>query len=688
MSNMVTTIQIPINQLHIEQLNDWSTLLSTYTVWRFRLSDSQWYHARKVAPRYFYERFTNAYKKKFDQPFYYFTNDEPQAALYTFLPHGHTPEPWLFPFGNQEQEIVGEPIAPDEVVPHVMLKLMMALCFFEAGLKEQQQRVCQSKFFMRVRGGKTSDFITAIEYQPSVADVPGGHLMTLKVKVGLFVKAISEQQRSYTETGTYYELFVSHGQAYLRQIRPDLVATFKGDLYQPRTGKSRKPQANWHNNGATFKEGRSYLIRHFQERFSEFLATYGFLVSMTEETMTKQKTQEVALPLHRLPTVQVFDNRINQERVPLSHYLGWLRTYAFETTDGKVPLSFEPVDRAQLSAEKPLLVLLDAEADAFGIDEEGKPGLLAAQGIDDPYQQLYREIPHFSKQSLNVNLNKVADFTQADHYLTYTLPQVTLANDNKPGEADEADSVTETDVADLTGLSRNLEVCLSELWLKWVVAGRADCSTAANCLPYSSQLTDDWGFMTDDLLLYFDNQRICFADLSTPEGKGILKERFTGQSEIRRNYMERTRYNEDRTNTNLPKAHFVLTGNQVFEIECTDAIAMPNWPEILRIKADNPKESARTRKAINVYAGGIWYNSQTQRYIVGGTDSMKTSVARGHHVYQIHAYNEPMAGHLSTLLSLLTVTFVRKNQYTVWPYPFDLIRLKREMLSEVVEVGE
>lgn len=683
---MATTIQVPTNQLYIEFPDDWSALLANYTFWRYRLSDSQGYHASKVAPRYFYERFTNAYKKEFDQPFYYFTYDKPQATLYTLLPNGHKPESWRFPFGKDEQEIVGERIAPDEVLPHVMLKLMMALCFFEASLKEQQQRVCQSKFFIRVKGGSTSKLITAIEFRPSVVDLQDGHLMTFTVKAGWFAKAMSIQERSFTETGTYYELFVSQGQPYLRQIRPDSVADYKGDLYQPRTIRGHNPQANWHSDGAAFKESRSFLVRHVQERFSQFLASYGFRVSMVEETMVKQKTQEVALPLHRLPAVQVFDNRINRATVPLAQYLTWLNSYKFKTTDGQVPLTFEAVERSRISSDKPLLVLLDTEADAFKSDEEGNPGLLTVQDIQDPYKQLYKEIPDVSKQSFNVNLNKVADYTQADDYLTYGLPvEVTLANAETAG-IDENDSITRDDVAELKDLTRNLEVCLSELWLKWVVAGRVDCTASANCLPYSSQLTDAWGFMTDDLLLYFENQTIQFADLTTLEGKRMLKERFTGQGEIRRKYMERTQYSEERTNTNFPKSHFVLTDDQVFEVEGTDTMAMPNWPVVRRIKADDPKKSARTREAINVYAGGIWYNSLTQRYIVGGVDSMKGPVKRGHHIYQIHTYNHPIAEQFSTLMSLLTVTFVRKNQYTVWPYPFDLIRLHRETVNGYVEM--
>lgn len=146
-SKPASVLSVPTNQLLIEFPDDWSSLLQRYTLWRYRLSEHQNNH-KQFADRYFYERFTNAYKNQFDQPFYFYTFDSPTAALYTLAPHGHHPEPWLYPFGNtaQPEEILGEMIAPDEVRPHVLLKLLVALCFYEASPNDQERRVCQSKF--------------------------------------------------------------------------------------------------------------------------------------------------------------------------------------------------------------------------------------------------------------------------------------------------------------------------------------------------------------------------------------------------------------------------------------------------------------------------------------------------------------------------------------------------------------
>ncbi|RZJ86267.1 MAG: hypothetical protein EOO60_13650 [Hymenobacter sp.] len=160
-------LSVPTNQLHVEFPADWSRLLEHYTLWRYPLSERQNGYAHSADKR-FYERFTNAYKNQFDHPFYFFFYDT-TATLYTLLPHGQHPEPWSYSFGNADPEpISAEIIAPDEVRPHVLLKLMVALCFYEASPNDQERRVCQSKFYLRVRGKSGGNFLTVVEVKPTV----------------------------------------------------------------------------------------------------------------------------------------------------------------------------------------------------------------------------------------------------------------------------------------------------------------------------------------------------------------------------------------------------------------------------------------------------------------------------------------------------------------------------------------
>ena len=710
-------IMVPTNQLHIGPPADWSALLRKYSIWRYRLSESQ-NRFRRFADAKFYSRFTNDYKNKFDQPFYFFTFDSPSATLYTLLPADAVPSPWLYPFGNPQEvlpeEITAEPIAPDELKPQVLLKLMLALCFYENGSNDKDRRVCQSKFYLRVKGQPDGKFLTAVEIQPVVDEQHDIHTLTLKVEANTFERIEPAKAGSYAHLGAFFELFESQGHTYLRQLRPNQVATFAGALYQQRTFSGKHTQADWHHNGSRkhpqqHQESRSYQVRHVQERLSSFLGRYGFRVALAEELMQRQQPSQETLPLHRLPTVQVVDNRLNQATVPAEEYLEWLNTHRF--TQGKTAhtLQFELVKADEVDAARPVLALLDADRPAFETTDR-QLGLLALAGHPDPYRLLYRKLPAVVKQSLNVNMNEVAKYTVAQDFLGYAAPisvvppAGTLAATEAADPAElETEEPTATDATPETEeekqawlqaakaarqaktLALKLDVCLSELWLKWVIAGKADDDPSGPSLPLLGKLNDEWGFITNNWLLYFEQGALRFADLDTPEGKQLLKARFTPWRELKQRFLSRQpKYaflqpGDEKAEAALRKAHFVLVGSTALEIEQTETIAMPNWPVINLIKAAEPGASAKSLAALGVYAGGVWATPQGHRYLVSGTGSSQVAEPRGHHLYEIHPYAPVSAAQLATLRSLLTVTFVRRNQFTVWPYPFDLLRLHQEM---------
>lgn len=676
-------LSVPTNQLHVAFPTDWSRLLQHYTLWRYQLSERQNSYARNADKR-FYERFTNAYKNQFDHPFYFFFYDTP-ATLYTLIPHGQQPEPWSYSFGDAAPEpIHAEIIAPDKLRPHVLLKLMVALCFYEASPNDQERRVCQSKFYLRVRGKSGGNFLTVVEVKPTVGQEVSPYPLTLTVEANLFAKVRSAEDKAYTAIGAYYELFDSQGHTYFRQLRPNQVASFAGDLYQRKTLPGKKAQADWHNDGDKvnadkYKESRSYLVWHVQQRLLSFLARYDFHATMAAESMERQANRKELLPLQRFPSIQVIDNRLNKEGVSIARYLTWLTGHIFQASGGAIKLPFALVELGAIDATKPLLVLNDTDKSAFGYTDD-QANLLTEQGIEDPYQVLYRRLPGVVKQSLNVNPNRAEDFTQPQDYLTYTLADASLLARAEQEDEVSATPADKASAKELKGLTRNLEVCVSELWLKWVIAGQTDGLSSSN-LPFLTQLSEEWGFVADNLLLYFQQGNLQFADLNTPAGKLLLRERFSPLHEIKSHFMTRTRKTSEKADVALRNAYFVLIGKKVVEIERTAVMAMPNWSVIKPIKDADPTRSARTQQAIGVYAGGVWYNAQAHCYVVSGTESSAGKEAHGHHLYQLHAYGVVEPAHLETLIAMLTVTFVRKNRFTVLPYPFDLIRLHRELNS-------
>ncbi len=425
----VKEIMVATNQLHIKPPTDWAALLGKYSLWCYRLSDEQ-NRFRKFADGRFFSRFTNDYKNKFDQPFYFFTFDQPGASLYTLLPAEAVPRPWYYHFGNPQevapQEIIAERVSPDELRPHVLLKLMLALCFYENGPSERDRRVCQSKFYLRVKSQASGKYLTAVEVQPVVEERHTSHTLTIKVEANTFERIEPAKVSSYAHLGAFYELFESRGHTYLRQLRPSQVATFTRELYQQRTFTGQRTQADWHHNGSAkhpqqYQESRSYQVRHVQERLSRFLTRYGFSVAIAEEPMQRQKPSKETLPLHCLPVVQVVDNRLNQAAVPVADYLRWLNAHLFTQGKTKHTLPFELVEAGKVDATRPVLALLDADRPAFETTDR-QLGLLALAGHQDPYRLLYAKLPAAVRQSLNVNPNAVEDYTVAEDFLRYDAP--------------------------------------------------------------------------------------------------------------------------------------------------------------------------------------------------------------------------------------------------------------------------
>ena len=696
----VPQMRVPTNQLHIELPESWDALAQKYSVWRYQLSASQDAYRRHAAGPNFYASFTNAYKEQIDRPFYYYTFEKPQATLYALLPAGHTAQPWQYHFGKPQDvevaEITGEPVTWDELQPHVVLKLMLALCFFENGPRlngnpERERRVCQSKFYLRVKDTFSGKRLIAVNVDPRVESVGDQHTLRLEVEANTFAKADPARVGSYAALGTFYELFASRGHNYLRQLRPGQVATFAGDMYRQADANGKRTHADWHHNGSKknpyqYQESRSYQVQHVQERLGDFLRQYGFGVAPAEEAMRFLAPRPSPLPLQRLPVVQVVDNRLNRDTVPVAAYLTWLNGHVFKSDTSEYLLKFDLVAADKITSERPVLALTDADKKAFVTDRQA--GLLALAGHQDPYRVLYDQLGSTVKQTLNVNLHEVEKFVSPADYLNYALPMPAAAPASEAGpETDEAAKARRKAVKTLANLNLKVDVCLSELWLKWVIAGKS-AAPPADCLPLLNTLTDEWAFLTDNTLLYFEKGQFRFADMAPPAGKQFLKTRFVDWKQLKRQFMDRQAKYADKLDSDLKaeeafrKAHFVLVGQQAFELERTEAIAMPNWPAIRAIKERDPAASAKKQEALGVYAGGIWYNQAAQRYVVGGTGSSKEASATGHHIYQIHSYPEATEApqHLVTLLSLLTVTFVRNKQFTVWPYPFDLLRLHRDVV--------
>ncbi len=79
----------------------------------------------------------------------------------------------------------------------------------------------------------------------------------------------------------------------------------------------------------------------------------------------------------------------------------------------------------------------------------------------------------------------------------------------------------------------------------------------------------------------------------------------------------------------------------------------------------------REAEVVSVYTG-IWYTSDL-RYVIGSTTAMNSSQATAHRLRQFIIYQGEDKFDIEPMLEAMSVTFVRLNQYTVYPYYFHLI---------------
>lgn len=105
----------------------------------------------------------------------------------------------------------------------------------------------------------------------------------------------------------------------------------------------------------------------------------------------------------------------------------------------------------------------------------------------------------------------------------------------------------------------------------------------------------------------------------------------------------------------------------------SDIVRLFGSPQTLRNKYKKVGMFLGLREAevVSVHTG-IWYTSDL-RYVIGSKTAMNSSQARAHRVRKFIAYQGEGEFDIEPMLEAMSVTFVRLNQYTVYPYYFHLI---------------
>lgn len=103
-----------------------------------------------------------------------------------------------------------------------------------------------------------------------------------------------------------------------------------------------------------------------------------------------------------------------------------------------------------------------------------------------------------------------------------------------------------------------------------------------------------------------------------------------------------------------------------------------------------PIEKIRSQDVMSVYQG-IWYEAQTRQYLVGSPESREIEQEKGFVLREILVHRgdtnqDKLFSALKTdFFPMLQVNFVRHKQYTVYPFPFNLIEIWKKIHTVELE---
>ena len=439
-----------------------------------------------------------------------------------------------------------------------------------------------------------------------------------------------------------------------------------------------------------------------------------------------EKTGEgTGLYLKLMGEIGLFDNRFketgNANKIPFQRYVEFFNKHYGK----KYQIQFVEINKEDLNnTEKPVLSLHDAEKKLF--DEEGFLFV-----YDDPYKTLNSAFSSkLALQNMNVNVNH-ADERTIDSYFNYemlgdclehlgssfeeiskklteeakTIKDLYKKEQEEKGEvSDEAKEKRKKHQQlkkhfDL--ITNKIEVCLNDLLLKYYLVNKmqiANASTPNQTLPCLLQYPNlvNYAFMHGNYLMYANEENVLqFIDLRHKIGKDqrleFLKNLGIDWFEVEKDFAKRnyTRNANGEYRTyvkngevrnkhleTLKKTHFIFAKELVLTIEYTE--------ERVLHKYDDKKKGKSQRKGEQKTAlEGVWYSPEKSIYTVG-YKSLNITADDSVIVRHLYYYQKPENFKIDDgLLQTLTVQFVRNQQYTVYPYFFDLLRLYEKDIMQM-----
>ncbi len=683
-----------------------------------------------------YAKLHNAYKEQLELPYYFYSFAKPKATIYILLENSKdngSPISLTFDFldkksvSAQKRKITD--LCTDDNL-HILAKLFLADYFYN---QNKKHRICQADFYIHSEVYKNKATILEVEISKVKKE---SNDFQIKHKATYLLKADRKYIKpEYAGADVYCELL--QGTKYYRQLKTSFVKSWQSDdknnteiwkvensFDKKNNSKRKNPSIKWFRDKDDITHGKSFLLQEFQEKLTQY-----YKEKLGEDCAEKQKHlmtkiepisqfaikgygENTGLFLKILGKVALYDNRFTEietkNKIPFQRYVDFFNTYYAE----KYEITFIEISKEELkTTNKPVLVLQDVEKQLFQED-----GFLL--GYDDPKKMLYQGFSEkIAFQTLTVNTNKAEEHT-IETYFEYEMLDECLKhlgnsfsqikeklsqekkiieelyekekaiNGDVSEESKERRKQNEKLKSHHSLITNKIDVCLNELLLKYYLVNELPIKNfdkPNHSLPCIFKIPDlvKYAYMYKNFLMFSDENNVLkFIDLRNKEGKDKRNEYLKALGiewfEIERRFSERnyTRDNNgqdiinrfgNKTENAIKDTHFIFSNGLALAIEDTE--------ERVLHKYDPKKQGKSQRAGENKTAlEGIYYSEEKQIYTVG-EKSMNIDMDKSVIVRKIHYYQKPENFKLDNLLQTLTVQFVRNQQFTVYPYFFDLLNL-------------
>lgn len=683
-----------------------------------------------------YAKLHNAYKEQLELPYYFYSFAKPKATIYILLEKSKdkdNPISLTFDFLDKKpisahRSNITDLCTDDNL--HILAKLFLADYFYN---QNKTYRICQANFCIHSEVYKDKATILEVEISKVKKGSPD---FQIKHKATYLLKADKKYVKlDYVGSDVYCELL--QGTKYYRQLKTSFVKSWQADdkntteiwkvensFDRKSNSKRKNPTIKWFEDYENITRCKSFLLQEFQEKLTKYYnqilgkgsaENQNYLMTKVEpitQFAIKGYGENTGLYLKLLGEVGIYDNRFKEietkNQIPFQQFIDFFNAHYAK----KYEIRFSEISKEELKkTTKAVLVLQDVEKQIFEED-----GFLL--GYDDPKKLLYQD---FSKkiafQTLTINTNKAEEHT-AETYFDYdvldeclkhlgnSFAQIkeNLSNEEKTiielyknekaingdvsEESKERRKQNEKLKSHFSLITNKIDVCLNELLLKYYLVNELPIKSFDNpnhSLPCIFKISDlvNYSYMYKGFLMYADEKHILkFIDLRNKDGKDkrneYLKTLDIEWIEVEKIFSERN-YTRDKngqdiinrfgnkTENAMKDTHFVFLNGLALAIEDTEERVLHKYSSEKQGKSQRAGEHKTALE-------GIYYSEEKQVYTVG-EKSMNMDMDKSVIVRKIHYYQKPENFKFDSLLQTLTAQFVRNQQFTVYPYFFDLLNI-------------